>query len=97
MPEPPPTCRRLEKPKVERPLDNATQRAIQVGTKGVVPWVSDVAFPFRSVPSSVFVAPWLAQGHKISPGFHAITTSKDSIIKARLDMTGDRSYMYSWY
>ena len=97
MPKPPPTCRRLEKPKVERRLNNATQRAIRVGAEGVVPWVSNVTCPFRSMPSSVFVAAWLAQGHEISPGFHVITAIKFSVIEAGLDMTGDRSYMYSWY
>ena len=78
MSKPPPTRRRFEKLEIERRLDNAAQRTRLVLAEGRVSWVSEVTFPFRSMPSAVLVTARLAYGCKVSPGLHVIPAGEKS-------------------
>ena len=75
-PEPPPTGCPLEKFNVERGLDNGTQRARRVFAEVCDTFVSNIAFPSRSVPSAVFVSTRLAHGYEVPLGFNIISATQ---------------------
>ena len=66
----------LERLDVERPLDNAAQRARRIDAEVSETLVSNFACPPRSVPTIDLVSARLAYGYKLSICFHIISITR---------------------